>query len=200
MKTADFLPPRAFAGYLDRQRTPRRIFLLFVFATVLAAGSAALELEVRNQEALATEVSRPDPEAVAARQELDGLFQEMSAYARRLDPLTEHLRMPTVGRMLAGLGELLGDRGRIERITWKHEVVKDRRTGTREGRVVMEIAAVVRGDDLVLELPALLAEHTGYRKEPPRTVRTELLPGRMDVMRVVVDLVGDLELPRHMRK
>jgi len=200
MKTADFLPPKLFAAHMDRRRTPRRIALVTMFSLLCAGVTFAVGWETRQQEESAALASRPDAAAIEAQQALDALFTEMTEYALRLDPLAEHLRMPTAGPILAGLADKVGRASDVEKIVWKHELAQARRSSVLAASLVMEVTATVRGDRSLLELPGLLQEFTGYSKEEAKTVKTEVMPDRRDTMRIQVRLVGNLELPSHMLK
>ncbi len=192
MRTIDFLPGDRFAAHLERRRVPFRVLVLLVLTVFLETGVLALSLEVKHEEAKAELLEAPNPQEVAAGEELERIYAEMSEYATRLDPLTQHLRLPTAGRFLAGLASVLGRYVQLEEFDWDLQV-------GRKGQKVdfaelhVEVTALVRGDETLLALPHELQEHGGFVWA--ETVKSELVPDQPDTMRTVVQLVGEVLMP-----
>lgn len=192
MKTIDFLPPAAFAAHLERRRTPARIAIVAAYALLCAGAAAALRLETGGQERRMLAAVAPNAEETVARQELRAIYAEMSGYADRLDPLAAHLRMPVAARLLAGLGEAVGEQVLIERIAWEHHSsIKARKVDYAELHLTLE--ALVHGDQTLLALPESLREAAGAARA--YTASSELMPGLRDTMRAKVVAVGELLLP-----
>jgi len=187
MKTADFLPDDAFEAHLERRRTPRRLAVLCTFSLLCLTASRLVAWEAQSVEQQALNAEQPDSDALVARADLRQVFSEMSQYATRLDPLTEHLREPEVGWLLAGIAGAAGPEVRLEQLSWTRESKKDAR-GQVEEDLHLEVVAVVVGDQALLNLAGKVGSFSGYATA--HTGSTEVVPGRPDAMRVKVDLDG----------
>lgn len=194
MKTADFLPPKAFLDHIERRRTPKRLFVLFIFCLVNLAAASAVQIEARSQERKAEIAETPDANAQQARVELQALFEAMTRAAIKLDPLTEHIKLPTSGEILAGLATAVGRSTEIEKIAWSLHVDSGKKGGPPKGRIEMVITAKVRGDEMLLALPERLGELTGYSEA--KATRVELVKGRQDQIRLDVTLSNAFSVPK----
>lgn len=192
MKTIDFLPPAAFAGHLERRRTPARIAIVAAYALLCAGGAAAVRIEASGQEQRMIAAEEPNAEETVARQELRAIYAEMSSYADRLDPLAAHLRLPAAAPLLASLGEAVGEQVLIERIQWEHKSsTKAKKVEYAELHLTVE--ALVHGDQTLLTLPEALRGAAGAVRA--YTASSELVPDLRDTMRAKVVAVGELLLP-----
>ena len=199
MKTADFLPASRFLDCLDRRKTPGRVLKLLLYAGFCLVLAAGARFEADRQERLAQEAEQPDEAALEAGRRLEAVYQEMQDYALRLDPLAEHLKLPRIGPVLAGLPEAAGRRVLLRQVSWRHELRTEKKGSKRLiGDVVMNVAASVRGDKPLLRLPEALREFAGYREA--RTISTQVDEEHLDSVDAVVELKGDLQLPSYLSR
>jgi hypothetical protein len=194
MKTVDFLPPKAFTDHLERRRTPRRLMILGVFCGLCLGAATAVEVEANSQETKALIAETPDDRAQQATVELKNLLAEIAQEALRLDPLTEHIQMPTLGEVLAGLANAVGRGTEIEKVNFSHEIKQDGRGGKVKCSVEMVVTCKVRGDENLLALPGRLQQLTGYAEA--KASRVELVKNRNDLIRVDVTLTNPLNVPQ----
>ena len=175
MRTADFLPDSAFANHLDRRRTPKRLILLggAVMLSLLVSGAFAVEaMRIEKQ---ATAAEQPDDAARAARAELSQLYAEMNQYAVQLDPLSEHLKRPTVGWILKDIASKVGDDVQIEEISWDFRFgIPGAKDGLDRDQAELTVVTTVRGKGALLELDDRLQNFVGYER---------VIPGRQEVVR-----------------
>ena len=188
MKTADFLPATAFQAYLDRRKTPGRVLILAIFALVCSTLATVLELEVQTKEKAAAAAEAPDEIALKASNDLDRIFGEMTRFAVRLNPLTDHLGKPTIGRLIAGMPEAVGRYVKLEEIRWDYVHPADGKKKV-DPKLDMTVTAIVRGDEALLTTGDRLREFTGYTKAS--TGKSEPVPDRRDALRVEFNLNGD---------
>ncbi|MCX8228429.1 MAG: hypothetical protein OTJ44_00570 [Planctomycetota bacterium] len=192
MKTADFLPPEAFAEHLDRRRTPKRLAWLCTWALLGLSATFALEWEVQAQVSQARQAQAPDAPVQQARAEMDRVYGAMNAYAVSMDPLTDHLSLPQVGALLTALPQLLGQEAELEDVLWKHEVVR-RGRNVQSAQLLLRITAEVRGETALISLPEQLRVDTGFTSV--KMIRTEVLPEKRDSVRLELEFRAPLELP-----
>jgi hypothetical protein len=181
MKTADFFSAESFAGHLERRRTPSRLALLSIWSLLILAATFGLEWEVNGQELEAQRALTPNAEAQQARAEMDSVFADMNPYVKQLDALAVHLSMPQAAALLQALPSYLGPDATLEEVDWHHAV--ERRGLTVLNReLVLEITAIVRGEQALLSLPKTLQEATGFASV--KITRTEVLAELEDYVRV----------------
>ncbi|MBC8328993.1 MAG: hypothetical protein ISR76_01275 [Planctomycetes bacterium] len=191
MKTADFLPDSAFLGHLDRRRTPLRLVILGGVALLCLLVSGAFAVEALRVEGHATQAEQPDDAALAARADLEQIYAEMNQYARQIDPLSEHLKRPTVGWILKDIATRVGDGVQIEEVSWDFRFgVPGARDGADRDEVALTLVARVRGKNALLELDDRLQEFTGFERVVPR--RQEIVRGREDEIRFELSLEDTL--------
>ncbi len=190
MRTADFLSPESFSGHLERRATPRRWAALCLLSLACLGTAWAAEWKADRQENLALGTAQADPEALRARGELARIQAEMEDYAEILDPLVEHLSLPTAGSLLPILEEAAGQGARLEKVAWEHEVA---RYGATRDLLVLDVTVIVRGDRALLDLPQRLRAATGMEEASVR--RTEVLPENSDAMRAEVRLTRQVAIP-----
>ena len=190
MRTADFLSPESFSGHLERQATPHRWASLCLLSLACLGTAWAAEWKADRQENLALGTTQADPEAIRARGELARIQAEMEKYAEALDPLAEHLSLPTVGPLLPILEEAAGHGARLEKVAWEHEVA---RYGDTHDLLVLDVTVIVHGDRALLNLPQRLRTATGMEEASVR--RTEVLPENTDAMRAEVRMTLQVEIP-----
>ncbi|KAA3604889.1 MAG: hypothetical protein DWQ01_19985 [Planctomycetota bacterium] len=198
MKTADFLSAKSFSACVDRRRTPRRLAIVFAFGLLCISASAAARYEANRQGAKAKLATMPDEAVRSAQTQLQGIYGEMTQAADRLDPLAEHLRLPTLGWILAGLHQAAGKRAELEQIQWRHQIQKDRLKGVTKYELIMEVNSIVFGDELVDTLKQKLQEFTQFADA--ERIGAEVVRDRRDAMRLHVVLVDPLELPKAYRQ
>lgn len=192
MKTADFLPPEAFAEHLDRRRTPKRLAWLCTLALLGLAATFALEWEVQAQVSQAQHAQAPDAPVQQARAEMDQIYGAMNAHAVSMDPLADHLALPQVGALLTALPQLLGQVAQLEEVLWKHEIIR-RGRNVQSAQLLLRVTAEVRGETALLSLPEQLRTETGFTSV--KTMRTEVLPEKSDAVRLELEFRAPLELP-----
>lgn len=199
MKTADFLAPKLFSSYLDKRRTPRRLAIIALFSMLCVSAQGAVQWEADRQATKAQNATRPNDQVRKASESLQKIYTEMTKHSERLDPLAEHLKLPRVGWILAGLPKEGGSRAEIEQIEWRHQVTLNRSSGATSTEVVMEVTAAVIGDELVNNLHHKLQGFTEY--EDGERIAEEVIYGRnKDAMRIKVMLVNPLVLPKAYRR
>lgn len=194
MKTADFLPVEAFESHLERRRTPRRLGILGIFLVVCLVLGGVVTLEAQHQRELAELAEAPNAIETQAGQELEAIYKEMTQYVDRLDPLSDHLRMPAIGAILAELASAVGEYVQIEKIEWEHSVQRKGITKIESAEIHLTITALVRGDRNLIDLPERLREHTSF------TVAeigegTQLVREMSDTVRTTIHLASPLLLP-----
>ncbi len=194
MRTADFLPIEAYQAHLERRRTPRRLGILSLFLVICLGLGAAVNLEAQHQRDLAELAEAPNAAETQAGQELQAIYQEMSAYAKMLDPLSDHLRMPAIGGILAELASAVGEYVQIEKIEWEHSIRRKGITKIESAEIHLNITALVRGDRNLLELPERLRQYTGFSQAWIGD-NTELVTNMSDTVRAVIHLSAPLLLP-----
>lgn len=194
MKTADFLPVEAFESHLERRRTPRRLGILGIFLVVCLVLGGVVTLEAQHQQDVAEMAEAPNATETQAGQELQGIYKEMNSYVDRLDPLSDHLRMPAVGSILAELAGAVGVYVQIEKIEWEQDVRRKGITKIESAEIRMSITALVRGDQNLIELPAKLKEYTRFT-EAWIGENTELVTDMSDTVRATIHLAAPLLLP-----
>lgn len=192
MRTADFLPPKAFRSHMERRRTPRRVAILAVFGLFGLSGAISVEVEARVQEERLEMARMPDSLAKQAQEDLERICGEMTRYSSCLDPLTDHLRLPTIGWILAGLAAEAGPGVKLEKIVFEHEALPKRQPGSPDRIVTLEVTSTLDGDDTVLQLPDRLRQFTGF--DSVETVSSEVIRDRPDALRVVIRLTAPLGL------
>ncbi len=182
MRTADFLPEGAFEGHLDRRKTPMRLLWLGGLAILCTAVSGAFAMDAARVERQAVAAEEPDDAARQARAELDQLYAEMQAVAPQLDPLSEHLKRPTVGWILRDIAKEVGEGVQIEEVKWDFSFgVPKAKNGVDRDKVALTLVATVRGKQALLELDDRLQDFTGFSEVVPR--RQEVVHGREDSVR-----------------
>jgi hypothetical protein len=182
MRTADFLPEAAFEGHLDRRKTPMRLLWLGGLAVLCTAVSGAFAMDAARTERQAVAAEEPDDAARQARADLDRLYAEMQAVAPQLDPLSEHLKRPTVGWILRDIAKEVGDGVQIEEVKWDFSFgVPKAKNGVDRDKVALTLVATVRGKQALLELDDRLQDFTGFSEVVPR--RQEVVHGREDSVR-----------------
>ena len=185
MKTADFLPAEAFAGHLERRSTPSRLALLSIWALLTLTATFGIEWEVNGQELEAQLALTPDAEAQQARAEMERVFAAMNPYADQLDALATHLSLPQAAFLLQSLPSYLGADATLEEVDW-HHAVQRRGLTILSRELVLEVTAVVRGEQSLLDLPKYLQETTSFQSV--KTTRTEVLSDLEDHVRVQWEL------------
>ncbi len=185
MKTADFLPAKAFSDHLERRSTPSRLALLSIWALLTLAATFGIEWEVNGQELEAQLALTPDAEAQQARAEMERVFAAMNPYAEQLDALATHLSLPQAAFLLQSLPSYLGADATLEEVDW-HHAVQRRGLTILSRELVLEVTAVVRGEQSLLDLPKYLQEATGFQSV--KTTRTEVLADLEDHVRVQWEL------------
>lgn len=194
MRTADFLPTQAYESYLERQRTPKRLAILGVFAVICLVAGGAIALESNHQRSIAEEAEAPNSVETLAGIELRALYKEMNNYVSRLDPLADHLRMPTMGGLLAELSSAVGEYVQIEKIEWEQDVNRKGLGKIDSAEIQVTIKALVRGDTNLIDLPDRLLEYTGF-EDAYIGDNTELVLDMKDTVRATIHLRGPLLLP-----
>jgi len=194
MRTADFLPVEAFEAHLERRRTPRRLGILGLFLVVCLVLGLAVSLEARHQKDVAELAEAPNAIETQAGQELESLYKDMNHYVARLDPLSDHLRMPAVGSILAALASAVGEYVQIEKIAWDQDIRRKGVTKVESAEIHLVITALVRGDDNLIQLPERLREYTGFSKAWIGE-NTELITDMSDTVRATIHLISPLLLP-----
>jgi len=194
MKTADFMPNAVFEQHLERRRTPRRLAILVIFMAACLTGAFSISAEAKQQRRLAELAEAPSADEIRASQELEDLYAEMNNYAGRLDSLSDHLRMPTAGSILAELASAVGEYVLIEKIEFKHDLRKQGLKKVKSAEIHLNITALVRGDENLLNLPQRLREFTSF-KYASIDENTELIADMNDTVRATIQLRGELLLP-----
>ncbi|MFK5956212.1 MAG: hypothetical protein QM477_07190 [Planctomycetota bacterium] len=194
MRTADFLPVEAFQAHLERRRTPRRLGILSLVLVICLVLGLGVSLEAQHQQAAAELAEAPNAIETQAGQELESLYKEMNQYVARLDPLSDHLRMPAVGSILAELASAVGEYVQIERIEWAHDIRRKGINKVESAEIHLVITALVRGDDNLIQLPARLREYTGFDRAWIGE-NTELITDMSDTVRATIHLSSPLLLP-----
>ena len=194
MKTADFLPVEAFEAHLDRRRTPRRLGILGGFLVTCLVFGLVVGLEAQHQKDVAELAEAPNAAETQAGQELGSLYKDMNTYVNRLDPLSDHLRMPAVGAILAELASAVGEFVQIEKIEWNQDVRRKGITKVESAEIHLVITALVRGDDNLIGLPNRLRKYTGF-KYAWIGENTELVRDMSDTVRATIHLSSPLLLP-----
>lgn len=194
MKTADFLPMEAFATHLERRRTPRRVSILGLFLVVCLVLGSVVSLEAQHQREVAELAEAPNELETQAGRELQAIYQEMNSYVDRLDPLADHLRMPAIGSILANLASAVGKYVQIEKIEWNHDIRRKGISKIDSAEIHLNITALVRGDNNLLELPERLREYTGFTRAWIGE-NTELVAEMSDTVRATIHLTAPLLLP-----
>jgi hypothetical protein len=194
MKTADFMPNVAFEQHLERRRTPRRVAVLMVFMAICLAGAFTISAEAKQQRRVAELAEAPNAEEIRAGQELDLLYAEMNEYSSQLDSLSDHLRMPTAGSILAELASAVGEYVLIEKIEFKHDLRRQGLSKIKSAEVHLDITALVRGDENLINLPERLREFTSF-KFATIDENTELVEDMNDTVRATIHLRGELLMP-----
>jgi hypothetical protein len=194
MKTADFMPNVAFDQHLERRRTTRRIAVLMVFMAACLMGAFTVAAEAKQQRRVAELAEAPNSEEIRAGQDLKMLYAEMNEYSARLDSLSDHLRMPTMGSILAELASAVGEYVLIEKIEFKHDLRKQGLRKIKSAEVNLNITARVRGDENLINLPQRLRDFTSF-KHASINENTELIEDMNDTVRATIHLRGELLLP-----
>ncbi|MDA1113486.1 MAG: hypothetical protein O3A95_04205 [Planctomycetota bacterium] len=194
MKTADFLPVEAFEAHLERRRTPRRLGILSGFLVGCLVLGLVVSLEAQHQREVAETAEAPNAVETQAGQELESLYKDMSSYVSRLDPLSDHLRMPAVGSILAELASAVGEFVQIEKIEWAQDIRRKGITKVESAEIHLVITALVRGDDNLIGLPNRLQEYTSFTNAWIGE-NTELVTEMSDTVRATIHLSAPLLLP-----
>jgi len=194
MRTADFLPVESFESHLERRRTPRRLSILGIFLVVCAVLGGVVTLEAQHQQEVAEIAEAPNATETQAGQELQDIYREMNAYVDRLDPLSDHLRMPAVGAILAELASAVGEYVQIEKIEWEHDIRRKGITKIESAEIRLSITALVRGDQNLIELPNKLKDYTSFT-DAWIGENTELVTDMSDTVRAEIHLAAPLLLP-----
>tara|TARA_B100001750_G_scaffold235247_1_gene237531 strand:- start:178 stop:624 length:447 start_codon:yes stop_codon:yes gene_type:complete len=139
---------------------------------------------------MARDVARIDPDALRAQKELALIQTEINRYAENLDPLTEHLSLPTTGYLLQCLETAAGEGADLEKVNWGHKAAL---YGEPNDLLILNISITVRGDKALLDLPEKMREVTGMQTAAVR--RTEVVPENPDAMRAEVRLTSNLNIP-----
>lgn len=194
MRTADFMPVEAYEAHLERRRTPKRLAILSVFAVVCLVAGGAVALEANHQQSIAEGSEAPNAIETQAGIELRSLYKEMNNYVSRLDPLADHLRMPTIGGVLAELSSAVGEYVQIEKIEWEQDIKRKGLKKIESAEIHLTITALVRGDTNLIDLPDRLVEYTGF-EDAYIGGDTELVLNMNDTVRATIHLRGPLLLP-----
>ncbi|MHC4380280.1 MAG: hypothetical protein ACYSU1_04225 [Planctomycetota bacterium] len=194
MKTADFLSVEAFEAHLERRRTPRRLGILGIFLVTCLVLGGVVTLEAQHQREVAEMAEAPNAVETQAGQELDSIYKDMTSYVDRLDPLSDHLRMPAIGAILAELASAVGEYVQIEKIEWEHNVQRKGITKIESAEIHLTITALVRGDQNLIKLPERLRDHTTFTKAWIGE-NTELVRDMSDTVRATIHLASPLLLP-----
>lgn len=194
MRTADFLPVEAFESHLERRRTPRRLGILGGFLVICLVLGLVVSLEAQHQREVAETAEAPNAIETQAGQELESLYKDMNSYVARLDPLSDHLRMPAMGAILAELASAVGEFVQIEKIEWSQNVHKKGITKVESAEIQLVITALVRGDDNLIGLPSRLQEYTNFT-DAWIGENTELVTDMSDTVRATIHLSAPLLLP-----
>ncbi|MBC8370919.1 MAG: hypothetical protein H8E25_13055 [Planctomycetes bacterium] len=194
MNTADFMPNTAFEQHLERRRTTRRIAFLMLFMAACLAGAFSVTAEAKQQRRVAELAEAPSSEEIRAGQELEVLYSEMNQYSSRLDSLSDHLRMPTMGSILAELAGAVGEYVLIEKIEFKHNLRRIGSTKIKSAEVHLDITVLVRGDENLINLPQRLQQFTSF-KYATIAENTELIDDMNDTVRAKIHLRGELLMP-----
>lgn len=194
MKTADFLPVTSFEAHLERRRTPRRLGILGIFLVVCLVLGGVVTLEAQHQLEVAEMAEAPNAVETQAGQELEAIYKEMTQYVDRLDPLSDHLRMPAIGAILAELASAVGEYVQIEKIEWEHSVQRKGITKIDSAEIHLTITALVRGDRNLIDLPERLREHTSFTRAEIGE-GTQLVREMSDTVRTTIHLASPLLLP-----
>lgn len=192
MKTADFLGTQPFLNHLQRRRTPRRLLMLCLFSAFCLGGSVAFEVSVSVEEKRAEAGQRPLPESSQAQVELGKIYAEMNAFALALDPLAEHLALPTSSGMLAGLDDALGSDVEVERVSWSREIKADKKGKRKKGgpeMLVLEVEAIAKNEETATSLDAMLSAYAGMSAQIDDH---EPVADRWPAVRMTVRLEADL--------
>lgn len=190
MRTADFFSPESFADHLERRSSPRRWAILSILSLACLGTSWATEWQANREETMARDVARIDPDALRAQKELALIQTEINRYAENLDPLTEHLSLPTTGYLLQCLETAAGEGADLEKVNWGHKAAL---YGEPNDLLILNISITVRGDKALLDLPEKMREVTGMQTAAVR--RTEVVPENPDAMRAEVRLTSNLNIP-----
>lgn len=194
MKTADFMPNVAFEQHLERRRTTRRVAVLMLFMASCLAGAFTISAEAKQQRRVAELAEAPNSEEIRAGQDLGMLYADMNQYAARLDSLSDHLRMPTAGSILAELASAVGEYVLIEKIEFKHDLRRQGLSKIKSAEIHLEITALVRGDENLMNLPERLREFTSFTYASIGE-NTELVEDMNDTVRTTIHLRGELLMP-----
>ncbi|MFT7517317.1 MAG: hypothetical protein ACI84O_001107 [Myxococcota bacterium] len=194
MRTADFMPDEAFAQHLERRRTPRRVAVLAMFLAMCLAGSFTITAEANEELQIAELAEAPNHGEVLAGQGLKTLYIEMDGYSSRLDSLSDHLRMPTMGPILAELASAVGEYVLIEKIEFTHDLKRQGISKIKSAEAHLDITALVRGDDNLINLPERLREFTEF-KYAAIDDDTELIEDMHDTVRTTINLRAELLMP-----
>ena len=194
MKTADFMPNVAFEQHLERRRTTRRVAVLMLFMAACLAGAFTISAEAKQQRRVAELAEAPNSEEIRAGQDLGALYADMNQYSARLDSLSDHLRMPTAGSILAELASAVGEYVLIEKIEFKQDLRRRGLSKIKSAEMHLDITALVRGDENLINLPERLREFTSFTHASINE-NTELVEDMNDTVRATIHLRGELLMP-----